>query len=90
MIFLNLPVVLEGKPQSSRPLLPLDCSEITFLTAQTGNHSSSTSPSPTLSLLSVAQSICMAQTFKHGYLSLLDISANVAAAPNVFMLEKHS
>lgn len=70
MIFLYLPVVLEGKPQSCRPPTSLDCSEITFLTAQTGNHSSSTSPSLSPSL-SVAPSICMTQTFKHGYMLLL-------------------
>lgn len=66
MIFLYLPVVLEGKLQSCRPPPPLDCSEITFLTAQTGNHSPSTSLS--LFLPSVAPSICMIQTFKHGYM----------------------
>lgn len=62
MIFLYLPAVLEGKPQSCRPPPALDCSEITFLTAQTGNHSSSTSLSPYC--LSLFPSICMAQTFK--------------------------
>lgn len=48
MISLYLPVVLEGDLQSCRPPPPLDCSEITFLTAQTGNHSSSTSLSVSL------------------------------------------
>lgn len=56
MIFLYLPVVLEGKPQSCRPPPLLDCSEITFLRAQTGNHSST---SLSLSLSPYCLSLCL-------------------------------
>lgn len=83
-----LPVVLEGKPQSCRPPPPLDCSEITFLTAQTGNHSSSTS----LSLLTVCRLIYLHDpnipTWIHVF--FWDVSSNVAAASaatNLFVSE---
>lgn len=85
MIFLYLPVVLEGKPQRCRPPTSLDCSEITF-PHSTDRQSLVLHLSVSRSLPSVAPSICMTKTFKHGYRFFggffwgVDVSSNAAAA----------